>query len=441
MVDLLLPHFNVITGKHLVLDLDMPVILPAISIALITGFIAGSYPAFYLSAFNPSTVLKGKFNSSLGELWARKGLVLFQFTLSVIFIVSVLVVYKQMEFIQSKYLGYNKDNIIYFRLSGELKKTVNQESFISEMKRNIPGVINASSISHRMTGHNSGTNGLEWEGKDLNDKTEFENVTVNYDLIETLGIEIAAGRSFSKAYSGDTAKIIFNEAGIKFMGLKDPIGKTVRLWGKERQIIGVAKDFHFESLHKVVKPLFLRLDPENTYLLMGKLAAGKEKESIAAIQSLYKKFNPEFPFEYKFLDAEYQAQYVAEQRVAVLSKYFAGLAILISCLGLFGLAAFSAERRLKEIGIRKVLGSSEAGIIYLLSSDFTKIVVASILIALPVSFLLARYWLGNFAFKISLEWWYFIGAGCVALFISWLTVGSQAFRAARINPTKCLRDE
>jgi len=215
----------------------------------------------------------------------------------------------------------------------------------------------------------------------------------------------------------------------------------VKLWGEERHIIGVVKNFHFESLHKKVNPAFLILNPHNTYYLMSKISAGQEKETLAQIEQLYRKFNPGFPFSYQFLDEDYSAQYIAEQRVASLSKYFAGLAILISCLGLLGLAAFSAERRFKEIGIRKVLGSSELGIIYLLSSDFTKLVFASIVIALPLSYLITQFWLEGFEFKIELEWWYFAGAGVTAMLIAWLTVGTQAFKAARVNPVRCLRDE
>lgn len=440
IVDLSLSQFNIITGKQLTLHLEGTTILILIGIMLFTGLIAGSYPALYLSGFRPATVLKGKLNSSFGEIWARKGLVIIQFSLSIIFIVSVLVVYKQIEFIQSTYLGYKKDNLIYFRLSGALAKTENQELIIDEIKK-IPGVENASSTSHTLTGHNGGTWGVEWEGKNPDDRSEFEIFTSNYDLIETYGMEIAEGRSFSRDFISDSAAIVFNENAIQFMGIKDPIGKTVKLWGKERKIIGVVKDFHFESLHVPVKPVFFRLEPNDTYLLMTKIKSGTEKETLAAMEQIYKKFNPEFPFEYNFVDKNNQSQYENEERVAVLSRYFAGLAIIISCLGLFGLAAFTAERRLKEIGIRKVLGSSVFGIVYLLSSDFTKTVLLSILVAVPVSYLGANYWLGSFAVRISLEWWYFIGAGLIALIIAWVTVASQSLKAARVNPTQCLKNE
>lgn len=440
LVDLFLPQFNQITGKQLALHFDRNLLYPAVVIAAFTGLLAGSYPALYLSGFNTVTVMRGKLNTSNGVLWARKGLVIFQFSLSILFIISVIVVYKQIEFVQSAPLGYNKDNIIYFPLTGTLRDVSNQESLLAEIKT-IPEVINASSISHDMTGHNSGTSGVLWEGKNPDDRTEFENATVNYDMIEMLGIEMVAGRTFSRAFGADTSNIIFNEKGIEFMGLTDPIGKVIKLWGKDMKIIGVAKDFHFESLHENVKPLFFVLNPYNTYWLMARFEAGKEKETLSSLQHLYQKLNPGFSFDYQFLDDDYQLQYVAEQRVSTLSKYFAGLAILISCLGLFGLAAFTAERRLKEIGIRKILGSTVFGIVYLLSGDFTRIVFTSIVIALPISYLTTKYWLDSFAFKVTLEWWYFIGAGLTALLIAWLTVGSQAIKAARINPTQCLKDE
>jgi predicted permease len=440
MVDLLLPLFNEITAKHLTLTFNSSLVITSFLIAFVTGILAGSYPALYLSGFNTVSVLKEKLNTSLGERWARKGLVIFQFTLSVIFIVCVIVVYKQIQFVQSMNLGYSKDNIIYFMREGKLWDKESLKTFLAEINT-IPGIASASSTTHDMAGHESGTYGLEWPGKDPDDKTEFENVAVNYDMIETLGVEMVAGRTFSPDFRADTAKIIFNEAAIKYMGLADPIGKTIRLWGYDMEIIGIVKDFHFQSLHVEVKPLFFRLNQQNTYLMMVKLEAGREKEAISNLQEFYKKFNPGFPLDYQFVNADYQSQYVAEQRVATLSKYFAGLTIVISCLGLFGLAAFTAERRLKEIGIRKVLGSTEFGIIFLLSADFTKIVFAAIVIALPSSFLIARYWLDSFAFKIDLQWWYFVGAGAMALFIAWLTVGTQAVKAARVNPTKCLKDE
>ncbi len=437
-VEVFLPQFNLITGKQLTLRLESNLALSILGITFFTGLLSGSYPALYLSGFNPALVLKGKLNTSIGELFARKGLVIFQFMLSVVLIVSVLVVYKQIEFVQTQNLGYDKDHIIYFDIEGKVAE--GQDAFFAEVK-NIQGIVNVSSIGSALMGHTSSTSGLNWEGKNPNDIIEFENVSVNYDMIETLGIIMNAGRSFSRDFSTDDNAMILNQAAIDVMGIKSPVGKIINLWGGNIEIIGIAKNFHFESLHESVRPLFFLLNSKQTLKIMAKIEAGREKETIERLEKFYAKFNPGYLLDYKFLDQDYQAQYVSEKRVGILARYFAGLAIIISCLGLFGLAAFTAERRLKEIGIRKILGSSQFGIVYLLSSEFTRIVFSSIVIALPLSYFIAKYWLDSFAFRIELEWWYFISAGLMALIIALLTVGMQAVKAARINPVNNLRTE
>jgi predicted permease len=440
IVWIFLPQFNLITGKKIVLSLNDPELLMWFSvITILTGLIAGSYPALYLSGFKPAAVLKGEVKGSIGELWARKGLVVFQFFLSVVLIVSVLVIYKQIQFVQTANLGYNKDHLILFPIEGKVKS--NLETFLNEVRK-MPGVVNASSTSHRFLGRNNNTSGLEWEGKNPEDLILFENVSVNYGMLETLGVELAAGRFYSPEYGSDTTKIIFNETAVRIMNMKDPIGQKIKLWEQyDLEIVGVVKDFHFQSLHDAVNPLFFRLGPENTWTIMVRLEGGKEKETLAALGQFYKTYNPGFAFEYRFQDQEYARQYESEQRVATLSGYFASMAIIISCLGLFGLAAFTAERRLKEIGIRKALGSSSTNIVLLLSGDFTKMVLLSITIGLPVSYWLLDRWLERFAFHVTLEAWYFIAAGLTALIIAWITVASQAVKAAGVNPVKCLRNE
>ena len=442
LVDVSLAQFNQITGKSLSLEFSPALGISLLIILVFTGLVAGSYPALYLSSFNPAVVLKGKLNTTFGELWARKGLVIFQFTLSVVFIVCVVVIYHQIQFLQTKSLGYNKDHVIYFEIEG--KVAASPQTFIEEIKT-LPGVINASVIAQSMVGGGNTTN-ITWEGKDPDSKIPFAIRPVGYDVVEMLELELVAGRPFSRDFASDSSAVIFNESAIDVMGLKDPVGKTISLGpaGDVQltfHIIGVVKDFHYESLHTGVDPLFFALKPEYTSKVIAKLEGAKQAETLQLLQKFYQDFNPGFVFDYRFLDQDYQSQYFAEQRIASLSKYAAVLAIVISCLGLFGLAAFTAERRLKEIGIRKVLGSSEFGIIYLLSSDFTKIVLIAIVIALPFSYLLISAWLENFAFSVSLRWWYFIGAGIVALVIAWATVSTQAFRAARVNPSRCLRDE
>jgi len=436
IVGLLLPEFNEITGKHLVLTLNAKLMIPLFGIALVTGLISGSYPVLYLSGFKPADVLKGRLNTSFGDRLVRKGLVIFQFAISIIFIVSVLVVYRQITFIHDKNLGLNKDNLIRFLNEGKIAE--HSDIFLAELKK-IPGVINSSTFGENITDNGSSTSGITWEGK-LSGDIEFGNLEVDYDLIELFGFEMKEGRTFSRQFNMEASKIIFNETAIAAMGIKDPVGKTIRLWGEERQIIGVVKDFHFESLYEKVKPCFLRLSPGRHNILV-RIKAGTEQETIQAIKKVYDVHSEGLPFEYRFVDEDYQLLYAAEQRVAVLSRYFAGMTIVISCLGLFGLAAFTSERRTKEISIRKVLGSSEFGIVYLLSGEFTKLVFTSTLIALPISYFMSAYWLNEFAFRIELKLWFFISAGMLALLIAWVTVGIQTIKAARINPVNNLRTE
>jgi putative ABC transport system permease protein len=443
LVYLLLPGFNSITEKKIALDLTDPtLILSLVGIALATGLLAGSYPALYLSGFKPAAVLKGEMKGSLGELWARKGLVVFQFFLSVILIVSVIVIYKQIEYVQTQNLGYDKEHLIMFPREGKLwKDTQTLETFLNEVRR-MPGVKSAASIGHGLLGQNNNTSGLQWEGKDPEERILFENVSANYGTLETMGVTILDGRGFIDGNLADTSKILFNEAGIKVMGLENPVGQHIRLWDQhDLEIVGVIKDFHFQSMHEPVKPLFVRFNPQNSWNIMVRLEPGKEKETLAKIGEFYTSFNPGFSFEYKFQDQEYALLYAAEQRVASLATYFASMAVLISCLGLFGLAAFTAERRLKEIGIRKALGSSSGNIVLLLSGDFTRMVLVSVILGLPVAYWLLDMWLSKFAFRIPLNIIYFVLSGLIALTIAWVTVASQAVRASRINPVNCLRSE
>ncbi|WP_245804127.1 ABC transporter permease [Chryseolinea serpens] len=450
VVDIGLPQFNAITGKHLTLQLTPSLILTVLGITFITGLIAGSYPALYLSGFKPAVVLKGKLNSSVGERWARQGLVVFQFTASVILIVAVLVVYKQIDYVQSTNLGYDRDNVIhfeievknngdstFFEIGGGLDQAV--ASFLNRV-RSLPTVVNAANFDHDVVGHHGGLGGVDWKPGDEDSKKGFSNLEVGFDFIETLGIQMKEGRSYSKELSGEKKKIVLNEAAIDMMELKDPIGKTIRVWGEEKQIIGVTRNFHFESLFEEMKPCLIQLEPRVPRIMV-KIKKGAEAEALPQIQKLYQDQNPGLAFDYKFLNDDYQALYASEQRVSVLSRYFALLAVLISCLGLFGLAAFTAERRLKEIGIRKILGSSEMGIIYLLSGDFTKIVLAAVAVAVPVSYFMVTLWLQSFAYKIDLNVWYFLIPALAALVITWLTVGSQAIRASRVSPTQSLKEE
>lgn len=440
IVWLFIPTFNTITDKQIVFSLTPNILLSFLGISTLTGLLAGSYPAIYLSSFKPVKVLKGELKTSIGELWARRGLVVFQFTMSVILILSVLIVYKQIMFVQERNLGYDKDQLVHFSMDGQLEDRY--DAFLEEARR-LPSVKSVSSIGHDLVGRQNNTSGLKWDGKNPEDRILFENIAVNYDLIETIGAEMKVGRSFSREYGSDTTKIVFNEKAIEVMGFQeDPIGKVIRLWDEyDLEIIGVVKDFHFQSLHENVKPLFFRLWPENTWRIMANIKAGYEQQGIKELQELYERFNPGFPFEYQFVDEEYQRQYAGEQRVARLSRYFAGFAILISCLGLFGLAAFTGERRRKEIGVRKVLGASVSQVVLLLTKDFTKLVGVSIAVGLPVAYFIVRNWLDRFQYRIPMEWTYFLIAGLLVMLVAWITVSTQAYRSAIVNPNDCLRDE
>ncbi len=434
-----MPVFNEITSKEMFLQFNLPFTLMLFGVCLITGLLAGSYPALYLSGFGIIAVLKGNVKGAPGEVWIRKGLVVFQFWLSVILIVTVVVIYNQIDYVQSKNLGYDKENILVVPQEGRVAD--NLPTFLNELNK-VPGVKMASSIGHTMVGQQNNTYSVDWDGKDPEFRVLFENMQVNYNCMETLGMQLVDGRTFSKDYGADSSSVILNEAGLKVMGLEDPVGQQITLFGETKYtIIGIVKDFNFQSLHRDVKPVFMRVTEDNTWNVLARLEAGNIKETVARIETLHKEFNPGFPLDYNFLDESYQQQYAAEQRVSVLSRYFAAFAILISCLGLFGLAAFTAERRMKEIGVRKVLGASEWKIVTLLTADFTKMVVVSIVLALPVSYWFLGDWLTRFAYRIDLEIWFFAGAGLMALLVAWLTVGVQSIRAAHANPVDCLRDE
>ncbi|MEM7512809.1 MAG: ABC transporter permease, partial [Bacteroidota bacterium] len=443
LVFLFLPEFNQITSKQLHFPSDIGTYLLVISITLGTGLLAGSYPALYLSRFDIIQILKGKLQTTFGELWLRRGLVVFQFSLSFILMVAVWVVYQQMSYIQSQNIGYDKEQVIIFDIQGKVKD--NPDVFLEELRKQ-KGVLNSAVSSHDLTGTSwTSWGGIMWEGRSEDDNRKIELAGIGFDWLETLGIETVSGRTFSREFRSDSVDLIFNEAAIAMMGFttEEAIGKPIKMWGgPTKNIIGVVRDFHFESFHEEVKPMvFFHLSTDNLRYVMARLVQGKEQETLSHLSSFYEEINPGFSLNYKFMDEDYQAFYEAEQRVADLSKYFAFLAILISCLGILGLAAFTAERRTKEIGIRKILGATPWRIINLLSKDFSKMVLVAILIGLPASYLMVRGWLNGFAYKIDLTYGYFLGATILTFLIAWSTVSLQSLRAASINPVDCLKDE
>src|SRR5687767_13152395 len=440
LVALLIPQFNFITGKQLSFHFSAGQLSVLFLIALVTGMLSGSYPAFYLSGFKPLATLKGKLQGKVGELFVRKGLVIFQFIISLVLIVSVFIVYRQIEFAQTKPIGYAKENVVYFDMEGKIFE--NKKIFFEELRR-VPGVVQAGGINQTLIREDGGssTYGLEWPGKIENKNIDFIIRTVDENLVRTLGMQIKEGKSFSDSLGSNSSYVLLNETAAKVMGLKDPVGTKVKLWGEEKTILGVMKDFHTASVHQPISPLIFRCVPDDVSMAMVRIQAGSERKVIDNLTAFYSKVNPGYALNLKFLDETFRAQYLTEERTLTLAKYFAGLTILISCLGLFGLAAFDTERRTKEIGIRKVLGANTKSLIALLSKDFLKLVVIAIILASPVAYYLMNKWLQDFAYKVDISWWIFIVAGALALLIALLTVSFQAIKAAIANPVKSLRTE
>lgn len=439
LLELVLPVFNNLTEKAISVDYTNPVLLAIFfGTVVITGLVSGSYPAFYLSSMEAVKTLKGSLKSSTKEVFARKGLVVFQFSLSIILIVSTLIIYRQIQFTQSQNLGYNKENLIYFTTDDQIGE---QWPAFEEQVSNVPGVVSVSRTTHSFLYQNNNTMGLEWSGKDPDTRILFENIGMDYGLLETMGVELIEGRTFSEDFGADTSKIIFNEAAIEVMGLENPIGEVIELWDEEREIIGVVKNFHFQSFRTEVNPLFFRLEPVYVWRAFVRIESANITNTLAQIEDIYKSFNVNYPFDYNFMDEQYASLYRSEMRVGALARYFSIIAIFISCLGLFGLSAFTAEQRAKEIGVRKVLGATVRSLVLLLSGDFTKLVLISIAISIPVSWWLMQKWMADFAYSAGIEWWIFGVAGVAALIIAWLTVSWQSIKAALMNPVKSLKSD
>jgi ABC-type antimicrobial peptide transport system permease subunit len=401
IVLLILPQFNFITGKHLSLIFNKNLFIGLGIIVMVTGLVSGSYPAFYLSAIKPIKVFKRNVargtKANLGALLTRKGLVILQFSLSIIFIIAVLVIQQQMSYVQDKNLGYNRDNLLHFdlplsiRTQDEFERLESKVEVILNQINEISGVKSAFNYGHDLVGYHGVLSGVDWREGKKDNQINFRNLEMGYDFIEAMGITLKEGRSYLKANANEGSKVVFNEEAIKIMNLKNPIGKIIKVWGREREIIGVVNNFHLESLHESIKPCIIQLEPRASNI-MTKIQAGREKETIAALRSVYEQHCPGLPFEYEFLDQDFDRIYASEQRVGSLSKYFAGIAILISCLGLFGLTTYTAEQKSKEIGIRKVLGSSTSKILILLSREFIY----------PV--LICPYWHTRYLYLSSNNW-------------------------------------
>jgi hypothetical protein len=365
--------------------------------------------------------------------------VVLQFTLSIVFIVGMIVVYRQVNYIQTKNLGYDRENLLYVPIEGEL---ITKYALFKEQAASIPGVLTISKMRNSPTVIEHHTGSIEWAGKDPNLSVSFADAVVGYDFVKTLNLKIREGRDFSRQFRTDSASYILNETAVSKIGYKNPIGQSVTWGNRKGTIIGVLEDFHFNSIHETIEPLIIRLDENwgwGTILI--RTEAGKTKDAIAGLERLYKTMNSKFPFTFQFSDQEYDKLYRSEDVVSKLANIFAFLAISISCLGLFGLATFTAAQRTKEIGVRKVLGASVPNIAAMLSTSFLKPVTIAMFIAFPIAGYAMNSWLESFAYKIDIEWWVFGLAGLATLIIALLTVSYQSIQASLSNPVKSLRTE
>ena len=453
---LFLPGFNAFTGKQIAMSLSLPSSwVNLIILLLFTGIVAGSYPALFLSGLKPVGILKGALKFTNSSIWFRKGLAVFQFVISIALLIATFVMTEQTNFIQNSHLGYDRENMIYVAIEGELSNEAGYKRFKNELLKMpcITMIDRASEAPHAMSfivdvaedGKSEtadDSDAIKWEGKEQGAVAGFKPMSVGYDFLSIMGLKVAEGRGFSRSYVTDSSAFMINEEAVKQMGMKDPIGKWVSAWSKKGHIIGILKDYNTNSLHEPIKPLIIDVKEYEYFgVILIKYGPGKTKEALASIEKVYKENNPKFGFAYQFLDEEYNKMYRSEAVVTKLSNAFAILAIIISCLGLLGLVMFSAEQRTKEFGIRKVLGATVTNIVALLSQDFLKLVLISFCIAAPLAGYFMYQWLQSFAYKIELSWWIFAISGCLALLIALLTICFQAIQSATANPVKALKVE
>jgi len=434
----LLPAFNTVTGTNVgLLDLS-PVFLAAMfGIALLTGLLTGSYPAFYLSSFNPVVTLRGTFRQKPGEARLRKGLVVFQFALSTLILVSTATVYVQIRYIMEEDLGLDRGHLVSVELEGGVQERY--ELFRQELLEK-PGIVNVTTCDPDPLSINYFSSDPSWEGKDSDNQTEMAIIRVGYDFVETMQMELIAGRTHSRQFGTDAGGYVINEQMAKLMGKEDPVGARLTVWGQEGPVLGVVKDFHMATFDTPISPTIIVLN-DDTERVWVRTEAGKTQEALASLKAVYEEFNPSYPFSYRFMDQEYEAMYRSVRVMGRLANVFAVIATLISCLGLFGLASFTAARRTKEIGVRKVLGASVSGIVGLLSKDFLQLVGVGFLIAVPLTYFAMQRWLDSFAYHIELSLGVYLLTGTLLLVIALLTVSCQAIKAALADPVKSLRYE
>jgi putative ABC transport system permease protein len=437
-----LPGFNHLSGKNILLDTTFitrlfPILISGI---LFIGVIAGLYPAFFLSSFKPVDVLKGKIRTGFKDSGLRSFLIVFQFSISIFLIVSTLVIYYQLKYIQTRDVGFNRNQVIILQNAFELGN--NAQAFKEEIKR-LPGVVNATLTGFLPTPGNRSTSVFCKEATNDPKKSIFpQNWRVDDDYVQTLGMKIVQGRNFSSQFRTDSNALIINETAAKFLGFADPLNKTLyRTDGlKPYTIIGVVKDFNFTSLRENVTPVVMTMAADNGRIAI-RVQGNNLTPLLSQLENRWKALVPAGNFQYSFMDADFEAIYRTEKRMGQIFLLFTTLAISIACLGLFGLSAYAAEQRNKEIGIRKVLGASVQSITALLSKDFIKLVLVAILIASPIAWYAIHQWLQDFAYRIDIAWWMFVVAGLGAICIALLTISFQAVKAAVANPIKSLRTE
>ncbi|MFC6101896.1 ABC transporter permease [Olivibacter domesticus] len=441
---LAMPAFNYLTEKQMSYPFaQLSFWLNLFKLTLVTGFIAGIYPALYLSSLKPVQILKGILKSQKGAVLFRKGTTIFQFVLSSMLIIATIVISRQMNFIQHTNLGYDRENLVCIRIEGELA-TYNKYRLFKERVTNMSGIEMVDRTSEAP--HEMGFEVIEpinWQGRPANATVAFKPASVGFDFTKLMKLEIVEGRDFSKEISTDSADaFLINEEAAKQMGLKDPIGKWVSAWNKKGHIIGVLKDFHTASLRDPIKPVIIDVKEYEYFgFIMVRTKAGQTRNALASLEKVYSDMNPNYPFSYQFIDKEYENLYKSELSTSKLTIVFSSLAIIISCLGLLGLVMFAVDQRVKEIGVRKVLGASASGIVQLLSKDFIKLVCIALLVALPIAYLLMSKWLNNFAYSIKIQWWMFALAACSMILVALGTIALQAIKAAIANPVNSLRDE
>jgi putative ABC transport system permease protein len=438
LVELLLPTFRTLTDKQIFLPYTDPKFVGIlVSVALLTGFVSGIYPAFFLSSFSIVKVLKGKFTQQAGSVSLRKVLVVVQFCFTITLIFATIVVYRQMGYIREKNLGFDRENMIIIDLEGDLKKK--SDVLLTEVAK-LPGVHSATkSTSSPLIGGNS-TVAVEWPGKGPDDKILFTQMATGYDYVETMKLTLIDGRDFIRDPS-DSNSYIINEETARRMNLKDPVGQEITFWGRKGKIVGLVKDYHLNSLHTPIEPVILHRHPDWSNLMIVRTEARATTEALDGLSKLCKQLNPAYPFNYQFVDDIFESQYKSEAVISKLANYFSSMAIFISCLGLLGLIVHTAEQRVKEFGIRKVLGASVRSILMLLAKDFVLLVTIAFTISSPFAWYLMNNWLLNFAYPAQIDWRVFAISGISALAIALITVTTQALRVAIKNPVDTLRSE